>query len=174
MALIVEDGTGLADSQSYVSAEVCATYAAARGHEFSDDADGEAALLRATTWLDGSYRDRFPGKRTHGRTQALQWPRIDAADTEGSPIASDEIPQEVIDAACEAAIRELAEPGVLSPDYVPAERVTAETVGPISIRYADAKGDDAARPVATVIEDILSGLLTRKPVAAVFGPADRA
>lgn len=134
MSLIVEDGTGLPDADSYVSVEDAQSYADQRGLSFDASPEDvlEAALRRATVWIDGNYRTRFSGARKNGRNQALQWPRIGATDAEGDDIASDEVPVEIVSATVEAAVRELAAPNSLSPDYVSNDRVVREKVGDLA------------------------------------------
>lgn len=164
MSLIVTPGAP--DADSYRTLAQIAAYAAARGLTFpiagAAEQPAEQAARRAAEWLDGAFRSRFPGRKTNGRGQAREWPRTGAKDMSGEPIGADEIPVEIGDAQCEAAVRELATPGELSPDYVPAERVKSETVGPISVTYADGAGADDVRPVLSVVDDILSGLIGRK------------
>jgi hypothetical protein len=75
-----------------------------------------AALVRATQYIDGAYRSSFPGCRTDGREQTLEWPRAGAYDREGLSIDSDVIPVEIENATYEGALRELASPGSLAPD----------------------------------------------------------
>jgi len=72
--------------------------------------DVEPALLRASVWLDGTYRDRFSGYRTQQRLQVREWPRYDAIDAECNGIPATEVPVEIIEATYEAALRELARP----------------------------------------------------------------
>ncbi len=139
------------------------------------------ALVRATDYIDGRYRvllasgrwsSMFPGVRTAGRGQPNEWPRTGAVDYDGDPIQPDEIPDEVERATYEAALRELAAPGSLSPDFVAAEQVTREKVGPIEVSYADgasAGGVLPNRPIIAVIDEILAPLL-RTPAV---GPAVR-
>lgn len=163
MPLIVEDGSGLANAESYVSVSDCAAYAAARGLTFpaSPEATAEQALRRATTWLDGRYRSRFPGSRTNGRGQALEWPRSGAYDAESNEIASSEVPVEIVNATIEAAVREMAAPGSLSPDVIPGKvkkRVRVE--GAVEVEYAVGSGSAyEQRPVVAVIDGILASLL---------------
>ena len=175
--LVVETGTGASDSESYVSVSDAASYAAARGLAFpsSPEAPAEQALRRATTFIDATYRASFPGARTNGRSQALQWPRVDAYDREGEEIASDEIPAEIVSATIEAAVRELASPGSLSPDIVPGEITKRMKAGSVEIEYAVGSGAASEqRPVATVVDDILSGLLAIRRGPVLFGTVARA
>lgn len=75
MAVIVEDGTGLEDANSYVDEAEARAYAEARGIELpADDAEVSAMLIAAMDYLE-AQRQRFQGSKTHPGVQALQWPR---------------------------------------------------------------------------------------------------
>jgi len=159
MTLTVEDGTGYIDSDAYISLEDADTYHSSRGNEAWDEGDEETketAIRRATTYIDGFYRGKFVGYRVNGRSQGLEWPRNEAYDTEGEWIANDELPVEIIQATAEAALRELATPRSLSPDINTGERITQQTVGPISTTYADSGSQRTQR---TAIDEILRPLL---------------
>lgn len=160
MALIVEDGTGLATAESYVSVADCATYCTARGLTFATGTteNKEAALRRATAWIDGAYGRRFIGQRTNGRAQALCWPRIDAWDADNDEfIASDEVPDEIVTATCEAAVRELASPGSLAPDMKRGGAVKSVKAGSVSVEFA---GNAPAETTFKAIDQALAPLLT--------------
>lgn len=179
MALIVEDGTGLPLAESYVSLADANTYVLARGLTFpitgGDTALAEAALRRASTWLDGYTLPRLCGLRTKLRGQGLQWPRVGVTDREGNGILADEIPVEIINATIEAAVREKASPGALSPDVTPGtvkKRVRVE--GAVEVEYAAGSTPATAqRPIATVIDDILAPLLGPRQ-SSYFGASVRA
>lgn len=158
MSLNVETGTGAGNSDAYVSVEDCSAYATARGLTFPTSPAGpaEAAIIRATAAIDAMYRARFPGQRLNGRAQALEWPRKYASDAEGNPIGEDEIPQEVINAVCEAAVRELATPNSMMPDLERGGAIQRLKAGSVEIEYS---GNASARTAFTAIDGILSGLL---------------
>lgn len=159
MPLVVEDGSGLWDAESYVSASDCADYCDARGLTFSDADENaqEAALRRATAYLDSTFRGRFIGRRVNGRAQALEWPRRNAYDAANEEyLALDEVPQEIITATCEAAVRELAEPGSLSPDLERGGAIKSIKAGSVGIEYA---GNAPASTTFTVIDNAVAGLL---------------
>lgn len=121
MALIIEDGTGLPDADSYVSAVDCTTYHARRGNAkwgAATEADQEAALIRAVQYLDAHYL--WKGTKLVS-DQGLAWPR-DAAG----------VPRQVRDAQCELALRALSGPLVRDSD---GRVVTAKTIGPIKTEY---------------------------------------
>lgn len=160
MGFVTEDGTGKLDANSYVAVYDFKNYCDDRGIAYADyhDTDIEQAAIRATMYLDGRYKGRWRGARTHGREQALDWPRDDVIDAYGQEIDAHTIPLELLQATYEAMSRELASPNSLTPDYVPSEAVAAESVGPISMSYR--AGDANPRPRVTLIDEILAPLLT--------------
>jgi hypothetical protein len=167
MAFTVEDGTGIEGSNSYVSESEFDAYCEDRGLTPATG-DVEPALVRATTALDGHYHTQYPGYRTYGREQGLEWPRTGAYDYEGNVIGDDEIPQEIKDATCEMCIRELTEPGVMTPDLGrPVQSIQAGSVG---ITY----GGGTQMTTYTVIDGILSPILSGSGTSTYSGRAVRA
>lgn len=172
MALITTLGDP--DADSYVDLDDVKTYYSKVGYDLEGktDTDLEQALRRGTTWLDGTYGQRFIGEPATVE-QALEWPRKNAV-WRGSLLPSDVVPQRVKNALCEAAWRELTAPGSLSPDYVPAEAIKQEVVGPISTTYQDTNGGASdVLPVLSIVDGILAGFVRGKG-AGVFGAAARA
>jgi len=131
--------------------------------------DVQPALVRASAYIDGRYGLRFVGVRTGGFAQAQAWPRTGAMTREGFSIPADIIPDVIGTATYEAALRELAAPGSLSPDYVASQQVTREKVGEIEVAYVSTAtlGADAVRPVVTVIDEMLAQLLYQ-PIPGVL------
>jgi hypothetical protein len=164
VTLIVEDGTGLSNAEAYASAAEFTAYVADMGYELTPAvpplASLEAALRRATNFIDSTYAERWPGYPRNGRAQMLDWPRLYVVDSNGYPVPSDVVPAEVVTATMEAALREHTTPNSLLPDVTAGQRVISETVGPISVRYSD-KGDadTAATPNVPIIDKILYPLL---------------
>jgi hypothetical protein len=75
LALVVEDGTGLADSNSYVSTDYVRNYAAFRGVSLPADDDALIPfMINAMDWLE-AYADDFIAAAVSD-TQALSWPRL--------------------------------------------------------------------------------------------------
>lgn len=159
MSLDVETGSGSPDSNSYVSLSDASDYASDHGLTFPASPAGpaEAALIRATAAIDATYRARFPGQRTNGRSQSLEWPRKYAGDAAGEPIADDEIPQEIINATIEAAVRELALPNSMMPDLERGGQIKSIQAGSVAIEYG---GNATARTAFTLIDGILSSLIS--------------
>lgn len=155
--MTVEDGTGLEDANSYVSLEEANEYNALRGNTWTGtDSEKEAALIRATSYLDGTYGSVWPGYRSSSH-QALDWPRTDAYDKDGYLL--DGVPTAVAVATIEAAVVEAQTPGTLTS---PVERVTTmEKVGPITVQYSNDKSPITTYPsIRSVLSRIIGGALS--------------
>jgi hypothetical protein len=182
MTFLVEDGYGLPGANAYLTVDDATTYHVANGNagwasEGSSPSDAlEAAIVRASSYIDRTYRARFPGSRKNGRAQGLEWPRLRAKDIYGEAIGDSEVPLEVRMATAEAALRELQAPGSLSPDYVASEKVVSERVGPLAVTYSDklsSSGPGSTTPVVSIIDGILEPIIGAKS-QVLFGPSTRA
>lgn len=166
MALIVEDGTGRVDAESYTSVTEANAYHGARGNAgwTGSDPVKEAALRRAMTYIEGVYNGRWIGLRAARFGQSLSWPRVGAVDENGWPIAYNAVPANLKAAVAEAALSELASPGSLTPPPTTTQRVTSKKVGSIAVTYANSTaggsgyGPTGAR-VLTNVEHLLSNLV---------------
>ena len=135
MAFVPEDGTGLAEANSYCAVAFADSYFADRGNALwaaATTGNKEVALIKATDYIEGRFGDRFVGDKATTE-QALQWPRIN------SDFASDVIPTNLKKATAEYAVRALS--AVLAPDLaVDASGVithaTRKKVGPIETEFA--------------------------------------
>jgi hypothetical protein len=143
MALIVEDGTGKADAESYASVADTNTYLRNRGldtiWEGLDTPVKEQALRRATDYMVGVYRERWGGYRKTG-TQRLDWPRA-WAPIPDVPVGYGSFSAYWPDTSVPAPVQEgtmllarrIGEGVELAPDIDP--EVANERVGPISVSY---------------------------------------
>lgn len=134
MAFVVEDGTGLANSNSYESVANSLIYHADRGNvawaALSED-EQKAALIRASDYADKRFGRRFRGYR-RSKSQAKEWPRLDAFDDDDFLLngIDDDLPRQLIKAVNEYALR--ASTSVLAPDNVDTGlNSLKEKVGPI-------------------------------------------
>lgn len=130
MTLIVEDGTGIADAESYLAVADADTYHANRNNETWSDystAEKEAALRKATQYIDGRWGRRFSGEML-SMSQALCWPRTPTD-------WPDEIPIPLKHACAELALR--AASSELEPDLERGGAVVSQSVGPLSITYSE-------------------------------------
>lgn len=153
MALVVEDGTGLAGAESYLSVAGFQAFATARGYVISGDVtELESALRLATTYID-SFWNSFKGNKV-SQEQALQWPRSDVSIF-GFTVEEDELPQTLLDATAEAAYQQQAGTSLL-PSGV-GGNVKFEKVGPLETEYFS--NNPAAQPTLRAVDTHLSPLL---------------
>jgi hypothetical protein len=148
--LTVEDGTGLAGANSYVSLPDADAYFAARLNSTwitKTDDERSSALIQATQYLDTRYS--FRGCQVID-TQALAWPRYNR----GLPAYNWPV-KRVKDACCEAALR--AATGALFADQ-DASIVTSEKVGDIAVTYAEAQRNGGQVRIA-IVDELLGPFL---------------
>lgn len=138
MPLIVEDGTGVANANSYVDTTYARAYVLERNYTLpASDTTLEQYLIRAMDWLEAK-RSSFQGSKTLA-TQSLQWPRLDVyIDCE--EFASNAIPVELKKAQVELAVA-ITAGTALFPEAPTgssvAGPVTRKIVGPIELHYSD-------------------------------------
>ncbi|KAF1706286.1 DnaT-like ssDNA-binding protein [Pseudoxanthomonas sacheonensis] len=133
MAIVVEDGTGKADAEAYITVADADAYFAARGNAAwaaLTTGQKEQALLLGADYMEAVYGSRWKGDRV-SMTQALSWPR-DGVCVNGFEVPDDVVPVAVQRANAELAVR--ASAGTLLVDQ--GAQVVSETVGPISVTYA--------------------------------------
>lgn len=167
MTLTVEDGSNVSGADSFITLAECDAYHMARGNSSwaSDDAK-EPAIRRATANLSSKI---WSGKPTNARSQALAWPRTGVVDANGYTIAEDEIPQEIKDAACELALRELVSPNSTNPDFVASEKIKREKIDVIETEYADtANNSQSITPVFQVVDALIGQFLSNGGSKTVY------
>ena len=158
--MIPEDGTGLSNANAYVSVEFADEYFSARGNGAwagLGSADKEAAIIKATDYLEAVYFDKWQGERLK-TDQALSFPRSRVG------WAAFGMPAKFKSAVCELAIR--ANAGELMSDV---ERLTTkEKVGSIEVEYAQ-NADPATKYayVASLLKPFL------KPASAMVMRLER-
>lgn len=114
MALVIEDGTGKEDSQSYVDAVEIRAFAAARGVTLpaapggTDPDPVEAMAIQAMDYIE-SLEPQMKGKRTNANAptyyQALSFPRTGVRiGCEYETFPDDKIPSNLVAAQCQAVI----------------------------------------------------------------------
>jgi len=161
MALIVEDGTGMATATSLVDLTYVNSYHTLRGNAAwtGADADKEAAIVRANARLATAYG--WTGKRTFKRVQALVIPRTGMYDCENNLIPDTETPIEVKKAVAEMSLLELVKPS--STTAASATSTTAATkrvkVGSIEKEYFASATATVTAVDATKALAIVTGLL---------------
>jgi hypothetical protein len=131
MALIVEDGTGLSNSNSYLSVADADTYHTTLLNSAWTGSNSvkEAALRKATNYLDESFA--WVGT-IKSLSQALNWPRTNAHDSQGRDV-SNSVPVKIKNAVAELALLSLTED--LSPTISNSNYIKREKVGEIEVEY---------------------------------------
>jgi hypothetical protein len=157
--LIVEDGSIVADANSYVTYDYALAYHALRGNSawaLGTVLNQQYAIIRATQAIDSIYKGKWKGTPTEYGTQELEWPRCGVA-VGINVLDNDNIPTALKKAVCEAALRELASANSLTPDLERGgeiKRVKADTV---EVEYMD---DARSTTTFTAIDGLLADLVT--------------
>ena len=112
--LIVEDGSGIEDANSYSDIATALAYINLRQSakltpfKSAIESNRVAALILASEYIDLRWRYEgvitFPGDDVT-LPQALQWPRDGAVDDRGLIVADDELPLSLVNATIEYAAR---------------------------------------------------------------------
>ena len=165
MAIIVEDGSGVPNANSYTSVAAADAYFLIRENPAAwtgatTDAK-EEALRMSTAYLTEQFGNRWRGV-IDSDTQGLDWPRGGVVDGDtGLTYDNDEMPKRLLSATAEVAVRYLAGTA-LRPDIEPGDgNITSSTmsVGGISMTE-DFVGTATTAPVFPVVKQQLRSLLT--------------
>ena len=123
--MVVEDGTGLSNADSFVSVAYADTYFTTRGvTAWASLTNKEALLIKATDYIEAVYSESWKGV-TLNDTQSLSFPRI----IDDSTV----YPDRLLKATCELALK--ANDGDLLIDVE--QRTIEEKVDVISVKYAE-------------------------------------
>lgn len=154
MALVIEDGTNVADANSYATRAEFIAFAGARGVTVPDTDATDVHLVKAMDYLE-MLTARYVGTRTY-ETQVLSWPRTDVV------LYDLDFPEDEIPALLKKAQMQLALHSFQGIDLAPAVHekfVISETVGPISTTYSQAVNTNS-QPYFPLVDAWLSALLT--------------
>lgn len=130
--LVVEDGSGKSDSDSYIPISEAESYMDDFGLAWPDnygEHEKEIGLRLGTQHIDKTYRTRLQGSRVT-KEQALDWPRIGVTIAGGRfNIDSNEIPDDLKRATVHAAVSVANQATTsLGPDKTDPGRVKVEKV----------------------------------------------
>lgn len=165
MSLVVEDGTGLADANTYVTLAEVRAFAVARGKTVpADDTLLTVMVIKACDYIE-TFADRFRGSRLEATalTQALSWPR-QCVEMFGYPVANGAIPNQLKAAQMQAVVELIA-----VPDFLPAitsPQVLRETVGPVTTQYSERNGA-LSQPYFPFVDALLRPVLNSGGTVAV-------
>lgn len=155
MSLIMEDGTGVAGANAYISVADADAHHATRGITLwatLSTAEKEQAIIRGADYIEGVYGSRFKGLRV-AFDQAMSWPR-NGVQLDCYLYPSNEVPNAIVKANAEIAFR--AASGELQRD-VDAQHVEAVKVGPIERRMSAPRNGGQKRYAA--IDALMRGLI---------------
>lgn len=150
MAFLVEDGSGLANSNSYASLAYADAYFADRGVTAwtGSDSAKQQALIKATDYIETRFSLRFKGTMLQQLPlyQALSFPRTGIAEFANPVLGqANPLPNNLLKATCEYALRALTT--VLAPDVVTdpsgyAINMSMKKVGPLekSVHFQTSPG----------------------------------
>lgn len=157
MSLTIENGTGVAGANSYVTTDELIAYAESRGIVIpSDTAALEKRIINAMDYVE-ARSDGFAGAAI-SRTQALSWPRY-GAYLDGYPILENEIPAPLKFAVLDIAAR-MGDTTLMPMQEANGKgAVIEQTVGPITTRYAT-PNDQTTLPTFPLAEAQLSRLMS--------------
>jgi hypothetical protein len=138
MAITVENGSGLANAESYITVAEANSYHSLRGNTTwatITTEQAEQSLRRATDYLQQVYGGLWYGYKTTD-TQALDWPRenVPKYDTSsGNYYTNNVIPQELKNACAEMAWK--AAQGELLADLT--QTVKREKIDVLEVEYSE-------------------------------------
>jgi len=156
MTIIVEDGSIVANANSYATAAELSAYADLRGVTISTDES--VLLIKAMDWLD-QYANRWKGDRTDD-DQVLEWPRINVILYDAGPyLGQNTIPAELKNLQMTVALAAADVNLLPTHDIGQKGSVIEETVhGAVTLRYENT-GKLMRLPAVTSAEAFLSVLL---------------
>lgn len=157
ITIIVEDGSNVANANSYLSAPDARAYAANRGVALSDDDDVIASqLIVGMDYLEARECD-FQGSRTYD-DQALAWPRTGVV-INCKAFADDAMPSQLKGALAQLVMA--LESGIdIAPNSSSDDFITSAKVGPLSVSFVDpskTSGGDLS-PNLTAVNALLAPL----------------
>lgn len=170
MALIVEDGTGKSDAESYESVANGDIYWANRSSDplfLSWDGAGEPgkeeALRVSTQEVDAENEPFWKGEKGSS-LQALDWPRFNAFDSSGYSFDNFSVPVELTSYILERAARYIANIalGVIPDIDAPSGSIIREKIkaGPVELDTSYAGGASPAKTfpkLETLITSLIDG-----------------
>lgn len=164
--LIVEDGSIVADANSYIAYDYALAYHALRGNSAwaaASDADQQYAIIRATQAVDSVYKGKWKGNPTEYGTQELEWPRSGVI-VGSTSIDDDVIPAAIKKAVCEAALRELASPNSMTPDLERGGEIKRVKADVVEVEYMDGANSTTT---FTAIDGLLADLVTGTSASSI-------
>lgn len=162
MALIIEDGSGVLNANSYGTVAGARTYAVARAVTLSaTDSDVEVQLIKAMDYLESQ---NYLGNQV-SFTQSLQWPRQNLEYDPDDPVPSNLIPPSLINAQYQLVVEQ--QNGI---DIQPSVKgktsgsgaIVEKRVDVLMTRYSERIGTTSL-PIMPKVDALLRGLILNTP-----------
>lgn len=153
--MIVEDGTGLVNADSYVTVDFADNYFSTRGNT---DWAGltrekkEQALIRATDYIDNIFQ--WCGKKATAE-QSLRFPRVNLKDYEGNNIVG--VPNCLKQAVCDASLIVSSGTELFHTENENGD-VVSETITSLSFTYSKSEHSVTSKTLYDSINTKLRGL----------------
>lgn len=180
VTVIVEDGSGKADSNSYVSLDQFKEYCSARGYDITQKTDEQMNIMivESTQNTDIRFVEQYIGER-YSTEQALEWPRIRAVGSyTKKPYSQPVMPDLLINQTCERAYRLLiSELGFVTTNWqehriIQSESKSLDGVGSKSTTYSDQSQSYTptnVQQLQTYLTQMMRDLLKKTPVVGSIG-----
>lgn len=147
MAFIIEDGTGVAGANAYLSATQMRAYFTDVGVTFSQtDGQLEVAIVKSTRYVETRYQGRWKGQREFPDVQALSWPRLYAPQVDVCAYYEG-VPAPLRDAVAEYARQALTTELLPVPTQDPFITMSKEKVGPLETEVQRLPGFQQFQPI---------------------------
>lgn len=159
MTIIVEDGTIVANANSYIDDTFLTTYASSRGVTLPATVqEREVLLINAMDYIE-SFAEKFKGERTEPDTQELQWPREDV-QIYHADLDKNTIPKELKRAQAQAAIEASTADLFFKDDGT---RVKKEKLDVLEVEYFE--GGNSGQPFFEKVSKLMEPLLSNASTA---------
>ena len=149
--MIVENGTGLPNADSYVSIEFADSYFSARGvseWETLTQTKKEQALIKGTDFIDSIYQ--WYGQKAT-TIQSLRFPRVNLRDYEGQEVVG--VPNCLKQAVCDASLLSANGTELFQTKNENGD-VVSETITTLSFTYS--KSDKSEKTTQTTLYDSIN------------------
>ena len=149
--MIVENGTGLPNADSYVSVEFADSYFSARGVSAwvaLTQTQKEQALIKGTDFIDSIYQ--WYGKKATTE-QSLRFPRVNLRDYEGQEVVG--VPNCLKQAVCDASMLSANGTELFQTKNENGD-VVSETITTLSFTYS--KSDKSEKTTQTTLYDSIN------------------
>lgn len=147
MAIIIEDGTIVANANSYVTEAELTTFATDRGITIAGT--NSELIYQAMDYIE---QQNFIGNKST-QAQALQWPRYNAY-IDGYLVASTTIPQDLKNAQMQTALSIDASNGPLD---VVEQKIKREKVGVLETEYMDNSAQTYDPKIRNYLKKLIQG-----------------